>query len=55
MLQSVKDRKNLTEKWMRAKEITNQHVMVQIGGAPLPDVLDLVKKMHFDRILLNKI
>ncbi|GJQ84408.1 hypothetical protein Trydic_g3883 [Trypoxylus dichotomus] len=43
MSQSVQERKLLAEKWMEAKKTTNQHVMIQIGGAPLPDVLEFAK------------
>lgn len=43
MSQSVQERKILAETWMKAKQTTGQHVMVQVGGAPLPDVLELVK------------
>ncbi|KAI4466919.1 dihydrodipicolinate synthase [Holotrichia oblita] len=53
MLQSVRDRKVLIEKWMETKKTTNQHVMVQVGGAPLPDVLKLAK--HAESIGVDSI
>lgn len=39
---SVNERKLVTEAWIKAVKETNQHLMVQIGGAPLPDVIELV-------------
>ncbi|GJQ84406.1 hypothetical protein Trydic_g3881 [Trypoxylus dichotomus] len=53
MLQSVRDRKLLLEKWMESKQTTHQHVMVQVGGAPLPDVLELAK--HAENIGVDSI
>ncbi|KAI4466807.1 dihydrodipicolinate synthase [Holotrichia oblita] len=43
MSQTVQERKILAEKWMEVKKVTNQHMMIQVGGAPLPDVLELAK------------
>lgn len=40
--QSVRERKVIAEKWMEIKQTTNLHIMIQVGGAPLPDVLELV-------------
>lgn len=40
---SVKERKNLTEAWAQAVKSTHQHLMVQVGGAPFPDVLELAR------------
>ena len=42
MSMNVAERKKVTEEWVKAVKKTNQHLMVQIGGAPLPDVLELV-------------
>ena len=39
---TVTERKKVTEEWVKAVKKTDQHLMVQIGGAPLPDVLELV-------------
>lgn len=39
---SLVERKQLSEEWAKAVKITGQHLMIQIGGAPLPDVLELV-------------
>lgn len=39
---SVPERKALTEEWVKAIKSTKLHLMVLIGGAPLPDVLELV-------------
>lgn len=39
---TVNERKSLCEEWSKAVKTTKQHLMVQIGGAPLPDVLELV-------------
>ncbi|XP_063919391.1 N-acetylneuraminate lyase-like [Zophobas morio] len=43
MSMNVAERKKVTEEWVKAVKKTNQHLMVQIGGAPLPDVLELAK------------
>lgn len=40
---NVEERKSVTETWLRAAKITRQHVMVQIGGTNLPDVLELAQ------------
>lgn len=42
---SLQERKLLTEEWAKAVKTTKQHLMIQIGGAPLPDVLELVRWM----------
>lgn len=39
---SVSERKLVTETWVKAVKETKQHLMIQIGGAPFPDVLSLV-------------
>lgn len=38
---SVAERKKTVETWV--SHLQNQHLMVQIGGAPLPDVIELAK------------
>lgn len=39
---SVAERKLVAEAWGWAVKKTKQHLMIQIGGAPLPDVIELV-------------
>lgn len=39
---NVEERKAAAEAWAKAVKPTGQHLMVQVGGAPLPDVLELV-------------
>lgn len=39
---SVAERKKIVDEWVRAAKATMLHVMVQVGGAPLPDVVTLV-------------
>ncbi|KAH0946034.1 hypothetical protein HN011_012023 [Eciton burchellii] len=54
MLMSVSERKLVTEAWVKAVKETKQHLMVQIGGAPFPDVVALAKhaeSLHVDSIL----
>lgn len=36
------ERKQTAEAWISACKSNNQHVIVQVGGTNLPDVLDLV-------------
>lgn len=36
------ERMKVTEEWVRACEQTKQHLMVQVGGAPLKEVQDMV-------------
>ncbi|XP_029162764.1 N-acetylneuraminate lyase-like [Nylanderia fulva] len=43
MTMSVNERKLVTEAWVRATKSTKQHLMIQVGGAPLPDVIKLAK------------
>ncbi|XP_022913066.2 N-acetylneuraminate lyase-like [Onthophagus taurus] len=50
---NVTQRKVLAEKWMEVSKETKQHIMIQIGGAPLPDVLELAK--HAEKIGANSI
>lgn len=39
---NVEERKAVAEAWLKAAKNTKQHVMVQVGGTNLPDVLELV-------------
>lgn len=39
---SITERKLVTEAWVRAVKETKQHLMIQVGGAPLPDIIELV-------------
>ncbi|XP_011881215.1 PREDICTED: N-acetylneuraminate lyase-like isoform X2 [Vollenhovia emeryi] len=51
---SIAERKLVTEAWVKATKETKQHLMVQVGGAPLPDVIELVKhasKLNVDSML----
>ncbi|XP_076673604.1 N-acetylneuraminate lyase [Andrena cerasifolii] len=50
---SVAERKLVAEAWAKAVKTTKQHLMVQIGGAPLPDVLELAK--HAESIKADSI
>lgn len=43
---NVKERKLLLEAWMRESKSTDLKVIAQVGGAPLPDVLELVSKVY---------
>ncbi|KRT78490.1 hypothetical protein AMK59_8027, partial [Oryctes borbonicus] len=45
--------KVLAEKWIENKKTTDQHIMVQVGGAPLPDVLELAE--HAEHIGVDSI
>ncbi|XP_066142514.1 N-acetylneuraminate lyase-like isoform X2 [Euwallacea fornicatus] len=38
---SVPERKLLAEAWVAAGKLTKQHIMIQVGGCPLPDVKEL--------------
>lgn len=48
MSMSVAERKLVTEVWVKAAKSTKQHLMIQIGGAPLPDVIELVSTTSID-------
>ncbi|GLV44665.1 hypothetical protein CBL_20576 [Carabus blaptoides fortunei] len=51
---NVTERKQLTEEWMKVCKETKQTLMVQVGGAPLPDVLELAahaEKLNVDALL----
>ncbi|XP_066154843.1 N-acetylneuraminate lyase-like isoform X1 [Euwallacea fornicatus] len=50
---SVQERKILTEAWTSAVRNTSQHLMVQVGGAPFPDVVDLAR--HADTLGVDSI
>ncbi|XP_033216646.1 N-acetylneuraminate lyase-like isoform X2 [Belonocnema kinseyi] len=50
---SVPERKALTEEWMKAIKSTKLHLMVHIGGAPLPDVLELAS--HAESLKVNSL
>lgn len=40
---SVADRKKIADAWVNAGKGNGLHIMVQVGGAPLKDVLELVR------------
>ncbi|XP_060520137.1 N-acetylneuraminate lyase-like [Cylas formicarius] len=40
---SVEEREKVTEAWLQAVKQTKQHLMVQVGGCPLPDAIRLAK------------
>ncbi|XP_015590365.1 N-acetylneuraminate lyase [Cephus cinctus] len=40
---SIAERKTITEAWATAVKSTKQHLMIQVGGAPLPHVLELAR------------
>ncbi|XP_019868861.1 N-acetylneuraminate lyase isoform X2 [Aethina tumida] len=51
---TVAERKLVTEAWVKAVKETKQHLMIQVGGAPLPDVLELARhaeKLGVDSLL----
>ncbi|XP_026743029.1 N-acetylneuraminate lyase-like isoform X2 [Trichoplusia ni] len=51
---NVKERKELLEAWVSAAKPLGTKVIAQIGGAPLPDVLELAKhakKLNVDGIM----
>lgn len=39
---SIDERKKVTEAWAAAVKVTKQHLMIQVGGAALKDVQELV-------------
>ncbi|KAG5897842.1 hypothetical protein JTB14_011840 [Gonioctena quinquepunctata] len=43
MSMSISERKSALEEWANAVKTTKQHLMVQVGGCPLPDVIELAK------------
>lgn len=52
-LLSFEERKLITETWHEAIQTTKQHLMVQIGGGPLTNVLELVK--HAEKLNVNSL
>ncbi|KAL0119244.1 hypothetical protein PUN28_009673 [Cardiocondyla obscurior] len=50
MSMSVDERKLVAESWTKAVRDTKQHLMVQVGGAPLPDVIELAKHARSLRV-----
>ncbi|XP_012343211.1 N-acetylneuraminate lyase-like [Apis florea] len=50
---SLIERKLVAEAWANAVKITKQHLMIQVGGASLPDVLELAK--HAESIKADSI
>ncbi|XP_011634064.1 N-acetylneuraminate lyase-like isoform X3 [Pogonomyrmex barbatus] len=55
MSMSVAERKLVTEAWVKAVGFkkTKLHLMIQVGGAPLPDVIELAK--HASSLCVNSI
>ncbi|XP_072761333.1 N-acetylneuraminate lyase isoform X2 [Anoplolepis gracilipes] len=47
---SVAERKLITEAWVKATKYTKQHLMIQVGGAPFPDVIQLAKHAEILRV-----
>lgn len=45
---SVAERKKVIDAWVAAGKTTKLHIQVQVGGAPLPDVVELVRLYLFD-------
>ncbi|CAG4957216.1 unnamed protein product [Colias eurytheme] len=43
MTLSVSERKKIIDEWLKAGKKTGQHIMVQVGGAPMADVQELAK------------
>lgn len=41
---TIEERKQITEAWAAAVKETKQHLMIQVGGAALKDVKELVIK-----------
>ncbi|XP_012526902.1 N-acetylneuraminate lyase isoform X2 [Monomorium pharaonis] len=50
MSMSIDERKLITEAWVKAVRETKQHLMIQVGGAPLPDVIELAKHANSLRV-----
>lgn len=54
MLMNLLERKQVTEAWKKACDVNGIVLMVQIGGAPYPDVIELAKhaeKLQVDGVL----
>ncbi|XP_029039289.2 N-acetylneuraminate lyase-like [Osmia bicornis bicornis] len=50
---NLNERKLVAEAWANAVKATKQHLMIQVGGAPFPDVLELAK--HAESIKADSI
>ncbi|KAL0119243.1 hypothetical protein PUN28_009672 [Cardiocondyla obscurior] len=50
MSMSITERKLVAESWAEAVKETKQHLMIQVGGAPLPDVIELAKHARSLRV-----
>ncbi|KAH1015405.1 N-acetylneuraminate lyase [Dendroctonus ponderosae] len=50
---SLQERKNLTEAWAEAVKKTSQSLMIQVGGGPFPDVVELAR--HADSLGVDAI
>lgn len=50
---NIIERKAICESWSAATKITKQHLMIQVGGAPLPDVLELAQ--HAENMKVHSI
>nr|CAH7768349.1 unnamed protein product [Callosobruchus chinensis] len=48
MSMTVSERKAVLEEWVKAVKTTKQHLMLQVGGCPLPDVLELAR--HAEKV-----
>lgn len=44
MTMSVNERKEIAEAWQESARRNDQHLIVQVGGAPLSDVKELVSQ-----------
>ena len=44
---NVSERKSTAVAWADAAKNSKLHLMIQIGGAPFPDVLELVRKNQY--------
>lgn len=49
---TVDERKTLTEFWCDICKEKNQFLMVQVGGAPLKSVIDMVSGKKFNIVIL---
>lgn len=50
---TFEERKAITEEWVKAVKVTKQHLMVQVGGAPPPLVIELAK--HAEALKVDSI
>lgn len=44
---TLPERLKLIDEWVKVCDETKQHLMVQIGGAPLKDVLEMVNRYAY--------